>query len=112
MQGGTGYVLSRKSLTLFIELGLQDNICRDYTGPLDDVQFGLCMERLGIKPSNSLDAEGKNRFFTFSPAVHVAPWKTKKLIGQGRKVRKLQIFHMIHSHNCGAALRIFFRDKT
>ncbi|XP_074659701.1 glycoprotein-N-acetylgalactosamine 3-beta-galactosyltransferase 1-like [Tubulanus polymorphus] len=71
MSGGAGYVLSRKALTTFIEQGLNKSICRRDNGGAEDVEMGLCLEKVKVVAGDSRDPEGKERFHPFVPEHHL-----------------------------------------
>ncbi|KAL7073027.1 hypothetical protein ACQ4LE_007861 [Meloidogyne hapla] len=74
MSGGSGYVLSRAALRLFVEKGIPDQkICRQDENGAEDAEMGKCMELLGIRAGDSRDNEGRHRFFPFQPSHHLPP---------------------------------------
>ena len=50
--------------------GHDPKICRQ-DGGAEDVKFGKCMERLGVKTANTTDALGRSRFHCFDPETHL-----------------------------------------
>ncbi|XP_059145658.1 glycoprotein-N-acetylgalactosamine 3-beta-galactosyltransferase 1-B-like isoform X2 [Physella acuta] len=70
---GGGYVISQEALRRFGQNGFNSTICsEDGDGEKDgDVQFGLCMERLKVKTSRSLDEMGRSVFHPLHPRLHV-----------------------------------------
>ena len=66
--GGGGYAVSRESLRRFG--GRKKGFCANDFGA-EDVEFGRCMEKLGVKTGDSRDALGRSRFHCFNPATHI-----------------------------------------
>ncbi|KAL3077864.1 hypothetical protein niasHT_039714 [Heterodera trifolii] len=63
-QGGAGYVLSRSTLKLLVERGLNDSTkCWDGDDSEEDQFVAVCLERLGVKFGDSRDSQGRHRFF-------------------------------------------------
>ncbi|XP_053652943.2 LOW QUALITY PROTEIN: glycoprotein-N-acetylgalactosamine 3-beta-galactosyltransferase 1-like [Cherax quadricarinatus] len=71
MSGGGGYVLSREAVRRFVTeaLKLQDQSkCASNTSRgAEDLQLGVCLESVGVAAGDSLDDDGKSRFFSHSP---------------------------------------------
>lgn len=67
MSGGSGYVLSREALRLFVN-GITTNTsnCRPDGGGDEDGELGMCLERVGVKAGDSRDATGRHRFIPFA----------------------------------------------
>src|SRR4051794_13313824 len=82
MSGGSGYVLSRNSLNLFVTKSLSDpRKCRQDEGGYEDQEMGICLENVGVKAGDSRDAEGRNRFLPLNPLYHILkPNQSKDLI--------------------------------
>ena len=38
----------------------------------EDVRFGECMEKLGVKTAESLDSQGRSRFHCLKPEEHLS----------------------------------------
>ena len=66
--GGAGYVLSKEALRRFA--GRKTGQCAEDHGD-EDVQFGRCMEKLGVKTGDSRDSLGRSRFHCFAPETHL-----------------------------------------
>ena len=75
MSGGAGYVLSKEALYRFATLGLQTEKprCRKTDGGAEDLEMGICMQRLGVQTIDSRDLQSRQRFHPFRPALHVVP---------------------------------------
>ncbi|XP_026293029.2 glycoprotein-N-acetylgalactosamine 3-beta-galactosyltransferase 1-like isoform X1 [Frankliniella occidentalis] len=72
MSGGAGYVLSREAVKRFVEDGIPNKEkCRQDHGGAEDVEIGICLERVGVKAGDSRDSEGRGRFFPFVPDDHI-----------------------------------------
>lgn len=53
MSGGAGYVLSKMALKKFVEKGVDDpKFCRVDAGGAEDLEFGKCMQRVGVIAGN------------------------------------------------------------
>ena len=64
--GGAGYVLSKEALLRLATNGSNPDTCRQDGGD-EDVEFGKCMEKLGVKTVNTTDRLGRSRFHGFEP---------------------------------------------
>ena len=70
--GGSGYALSRATLRLYIERGLDSKpvLCPP-SGPFPnywaDANLGFCMWRLGLRINSTLDRYGRQRFVKENP---------------------------------------------
>ena len=69
---GAGYVLSKTALRLFVEKGLKgaEAPCAHMRGA-EDVRMGDCMQKVGVKASDSRDSLQRWRFFPFVPDWHI-----------------------------------------
>lgn len=67
MSGGSGYVLSREALRIFVH-GLNDSSkCRQEDNHAEDVEMGVCLYNLGVLAGDSRDLMLRNRFFPMAP---------------------------------------------
>ena len=74
MSGGAGYVLSKKAVANLVEDGLRNKEkCRPDGGGNEDVEMGLCLQRINVVPGDSRDENGRGRFFPFVPEYHLFP---------------------------------------
>jgi glycoprotein-N-acetylgalactosamine 3-beta-galactosyltransferase len=74
MSGGAGYVLSREAVVRFVEEGIPDPTkCRQGSDGSEDVEMGICLEKLNVTAGDSRDSEGQGRFFPFNPEHHIIP---------------------------------------
>lgn len=74
MSGGAGYVLSKMALKKFVEKGVDDpKFCRVDAGGAEDLEFGKCMQRVGVIAGDSLDKLGRETFMPFVPEHHLIP---------------------------------------
>lgn len=49
MFGGAGYVFSKMAFKKFVEKGVDDlKFCRVDVGGVEDLEFGKCMQRVGV----------------------------------------------------------------
>ncbi|TFK03557.1 Glycoprotein-N-acetylgalactosamine 3-beta-galactosyltransferase 1-B [Platysternon megacephalum] len=69
MSGGAGYVLSKEALRRFVE-GFRTQVCT-HTGPVEDLELGQCMEKMGVQAGDSRDTEGRETFHPFPPERHL-----------------------------------------
>lgn len=74
MSGGAGYVLSRESVKLFVEKGINvTNKCRRDAGGAEDLEMGRCLEAVGVKAGDTRDESERERFMPFIPEHHLIP---------------------------------------
>ena len=66
--GGAGYVLSREALRRYGSRTM--NACVRNNGA-EDLLFGFCMERLGVKAGNSRDRLNRSRFHSLNIRNHI-----------------------------------------
>ncbi|KAH8294511.1 hypothetical protein KR044_013468, partial [Drosophila immigrans] len=67
MSGGSGYVLSREALRLFVH-GLNDSSkCRPQDDSAEDVEAGACLFHVGVAGGDSRDSKLLNRFYPLMP---------------------------------------------
>uniref|UniRef100_A0A0N4ZZF8 N-acetylgalactosaminide beta-1,3-galactosyltransferase n=1 Tax=Parastrongyloides trichosuri TaxID=131310 RepID=A0A0N4ZZF8_PARTI len=74
IQGGSGYVLSRRTVALLYNKGFNNKkFCTQGLKKIDDTEIGVCMKNLGIKPHNSIDIKRKNLFSPANPSQITSP---------------------------------------
>ena len=75
MSGGAGYVLSKQALYRFVTQALAagGRHCRRSDGGAEDLEMGQCLMSVGVKPVDSRDQEGRERFHPFIPEHHAVP---------------------------------------
>ncbi|SPP86628.1 glycoprotein-N-acetylgalactosamine 3-beta-galactosyltransferase 1 [Drosophila guanche] len=67
MSGGSGYVLSREALRVFVE-GLNDTTkCRQEDDHAEDMEMGRCLFNLDVKAGDSRDSKLRHRFYPLLP---------------------------------------------
>uniref|UniRef100_A0A0N5B5N4 N-acetylgalactosaminide beta-1,3-galactosyltransferase n=1 Tax=Strongyloides papillosus TaxID=174720 RepID=A0A0N5B5N4_STREA len=72
--GGAGYVMSKKTVKELVEKGFGDSkYCRQTDEAFDDLEVGLCLEKLGAIPSTSLDSRDRVLFNALDPLRAVSP---------------------------------------
>ncbi|XP_065432386.1 glycoprotein-N-acetylgalactosamine 3-beta-galactosyltransferase 1-B-like [Chrysemys picta bellii] len=69
MSGGAGYVLSKEALRRFVE-GFRTQVCT-HTSPVEDLELGKCMEKMGVQAGDSRDTKGQETFHPFPPERHL-----------------------------------------
>uniref|UniRef100_A0A7E4VSA9 Glycoprotein-N-acetylgalactosamine 3-beta-galactosyltransferase 1 n=1 Tax=Panagrellus redivivus TaxID=6233 RepID=A0A7E4VSA9_PANRE len=73
MSGGSGYVLSREAVKLFVEDGLTNpKYCTKQNGGNEDVEIGKCLEKVNVTAGDSRDAKGRHRMLPFRPELHIS----------------------------------------
>jgi len=70
VSGGAGYVLSKEALRRFGKDGTNASICQQQGGA-EDIDIGICLQKLGIRIGNSTDRFGRSRFHSLRPTEHV-----------------------------------------
>ena len=68
--GGAGYVASREALRRYGSRSNETVSCGFNSGA-EDIDFGRCMESLGVRLGDSLDVLGRTRFHCFQPKDHI-----------------------------------------
>uniref|UniRef100_A0A8C5LNI2 N-acetylgalactosaminide beta-1,3-galactosyltransferase n=1 Tax=Leptobrachium leishanense TaxID=445787 RepID=A0A8C5LNI2_9ANUR len=69
MSGGAGYVLNKESLKRFVE-GFRTGVCT-HQSSVEDLELGKCMEKMGIKTTDSRDTKQRETFHPFTPDFHI-----------------------------------------
>uniref|UniRef100_A0A7E4VPS3 Glycoprotein-N-acetylgalactosamine 3-beta-galactosyltransferase 1 n=1 Tax=Panagrellus redivivus TaxID=6233 RepID=A0A7E4VPS3_PANRE len=74
MSGGPGYVLSREAVKVLVEDGLSNpEYCKYKDDGPEDVQIGLCLEKVNVTAGDSRDSKGRWRFMPLQPQSHMRP---------------------------------------
>ena len=64
LQGGSGFLISRESLRLFVESMRKDpHFCVMLLGRLEDQEISNCFRKINIYPGETRDELGRERFF-------------------------------------------------
>jgi len=66
--GGAGYILSAEALSRFAKRDA--TLCAQDQGA-EDVEMGLCLEKLHVVPGDTRDKLGRSRFHCFNPQTHL-----------------------------------------
>ncbi|XP_064612313.1 glycoprotein-N-acetylgalactosamine 3-beta-galactosyltransferase 1-like [Liolophura sinensis] len=66
--GGAGYILSKAALVKLYKYGKNESNCRQ-DGGMEDIEMGVCMEKLNVTRGNTTDSHGRRRFHAFRPEV-------------------------------------------
>lgn len=80
--GGSGYVMSRKAVSVFVEEVLAGHVntstCPiEEDGGNEDWIIGLCLDQVNIYPGDGRDLMHKERFFPFTPQSHLIARRSK-----------------------------------
>ncbi|XP_013382730.1 glycoprotein-N-acetylgalactosamine 3-beta-galactosyltransferase 1-like [Lingula anatina] len=70
MSGGAGYVISKGALEKFYRVGLGQKLCPT-TGNYEDMDFGKCLHKIGIKIGKSQDSNHRTLFHPFHPVTMI-----------------------------------------
>ena len=70
--GGAGYVFSRESVRRFKKALGDTSLCKP-EGSAEDVEVGKCLHAMGVKPDNTRDSGGRERFMPLPPEHHLIP---------------------------------------
>ncbi|CAL1532600.1 unnamed protein product [Lymnaea stagnalis] len=69
--GGAGYVISKEALRRYGQKGSQNvSMCKKDSG-YEDVEFGRCLQNLGVILKPSLDAQNRTRYHCFTPQSYL-----------------------------------------
>lgn len=72
MSGGASYVLSKKAVTRFVVDGIHNaSMCYQGIDSPEDLELGLCLERLNVIAGDSRDENGRDRFFPLYTTYHL-----------------------------------------
>ena len=64
LQGGSGFLISRESLRLFVESMRKDpDFCVMIAGELEDQEISNCFRKIDVYPGETRDELGRERFF-------------------------------------------------
>lgn len=94
MSGGAGYVLSKEAVKRFVNDALPNStLCKSSNSGAEDVEIGICLEKVGVKAMDTRDSHGRGRFFPFVPEHHLIPsqkkdfWYWKYIYYESKEVR-------------------------
>lgn len=69
--GGAGYLLSHEALNRFGRHGFHNQQLCAEDGGAEDVEMGVCLQKLGVRAMQSYDSLDRSRFHCFNPSAHI-----------------------------------------